>query len=418
MREWRRSAEEKLSVVEATKRLLSGWDGGKVRDLSRQIRSAENKLKVSIYPYVSWKISVAERYTFAASQAIYVKERLAKLLFAVQFLDWGLANKLPFRSRSGKSFTQLMIDILQSSTMKEFSADHERFVAAAIDALAEEVWLNKQLSAGTVRKSSALFNPIARRILLAILSYVSGGSMTGQRIGIFSQLGAGKTTLAYHSIYAVLRFLGMSDEEAMRVSSKLIINNPVEALEIFRYTTDCREFLPALVIDDASILLTKYWAHATKEVRQFVLKVTNVMKRAREGFGAILIPSDTYTSIAKGVRESIDISIEGVRVCDMPVTTLWTLFAKDVETEAALGRRNRGKRSWKIFEYAGTVHPPMFTPDPIYVRLTEEKLRLRSMQLREAKRLAPKVFSEFARQELMDEIEKIEDQLMEDESNE
>jgi len=395
--EVKRSAEERLKALDAIERTLRGRSSSFFDDILNRANIAERQLELKIYPAFEQRLSFIDR--FASSLAVPRLERImfARFLFIYQFMDWDAADSLGFSQhmRDNKApLKQIMTEIAGSNTMP---FDKKLFwdLAQALEGFSRQIDTNKELAYRLIRKGSAYFNPIARTVLRATALHSIRGSQSGKRIGIFSGLGGGKTTLMIHSINTSLRILGMNVDEAADVTSKLIVNNPLEALEILDYITDTKSYLPAIALDDASSLVPSYWYLRAKAYKELVPKISNFVKRSREYFGVIFVPSDSASSIARSVRESIDYSFEGIVLGMNPVTTLWFSFTKDVEFSSSrpFGRKRAVVKARQT-DWIGTVIPPMVAPDPIYNKLTEEKLKFRKQNIREAKKLAEELFGE------------------------
>jgi len=381
--------------VDSVKRVLRGVSSHQADAMLSRIAFIDNLLYNHVYPKVEGEIAQSNLFSYSLSQTMYTKRRVGRFLFALQFLnwDWDLAIRHSKR-RLGADLREVM-----SAIVRGYAPIDKKLLmntSSLVEDLAKDVWGDKSLTLKVVRPSSAFMNPIARRILVATCNYVLGGSYTGERVGVFAPLGCGKTTLILHSINSALRVLGMGEAEALEVTGKLVVNNPLEALHMMDYVMDSAstgEFLPAFAIDDAASLIPKYWYMGDPDTKRFVIRIQSVLKKGREGFGVFIIPSDTHGSIAKGVREIIDVSYEGTKVSDTPVTTLWASFGRDVGVEAGIGRKKKAELRKRVMEWIGTVHPPMYAPDPIYAKLTAEKLSQRKAELKEALELAEKALT-------------------------
>ena len=228
--------------------------------------------------------------------------------------------------------------------------------------------------------------PLASHVVSSIIRNYGYGEESGKRISVSGHLGAGKTTYVFLSLYAALRFLGIGRDNAVRYIHALMFNHPIE---LFLFTdlinAGVVERVPFIVVDDVSSILSKYWIFEDRYMKQAMVGFNKAIKIIRESVGISIFISDVSEAIAKGIRESIDISIESEQVAPTNIgsqyyeISLWM----DTTTYRPVTARKTGElrlspsTANKIAMITGTATPPFYVPDPVYRDLTTIKKLIR-----------------------------------------
>ena len=231
-------------------------------------------------------------------------------------------------------------------------------------------------------ETAAVFSPFARTILTHTIYNLTRGTAEGARVGVTAPLGGGKTTFAYLSLYAVLRFLGMDEEEALRFAWAVTVNDPLVLINLLKSITQHNVFVPAIIADDIASMISKHWIFESQHVRKAVSYLLRAVKISREGFGAIVFPSDTKDSMPKSLRESLDIEYNGEMIqTNYYRSTLWLNLATETKTRNS----NSGVRRQKVIQsICATACPPLLTPPAVYDKLSKQKKAARVAWLTKA----------------------------------
>lgn len=295
-----------------------------------------------------------------------------------------------------------MLSFLRSLFMYGNYTRVRRLVTGLVDDMIRHVWINKHdtLAVKSLDTEKVIANPLSRIIARNILLGYANVSEEGFRVGVFCGLGFGKTTYSFFSCYGALRFIGVDEELALKATGSLIINDPIELLFMMQIVTDEQDLrLPFLVADDVAAIISKYWSFADRHTKQAAISFIRSLKISREKLGVVILPSDVSESIPKGIRESIDIYIEGDGVMLRNKSVLWIYgeSAPKAKTKLLEAPEIKSRGEVKMLDdIVGTASPPMFVPSNIYAELTRIKLRFRSMQLK-------KTLIELLRSSLSDE---------------
>ena len=230
-------------------------------------------------------------------------------------------------------------------------------------------------------ESAATLSPLSRLILNHTLFNYTRGTREGARIGLLGPLGSGKTTFAFLSLYSALRYLGMNKEEALELARACCINDALVLVKVLQGVTQRKLFTPAIIADDISAIISKHWTLGDVIERRAVPAFLRAIKISREGFGAIIFPSDTKESIPKAIRESLDVEYNGEMVQGKEHrATLW--LRTKTETRS---RPHRGvRRETVIADITATACPPLLVPPIVYAALEEQKRAVRATWLKKA----------------------------------
>ncbi len=259
-------------------------------------------------------------------------------------------------------------------------------IANMMASLSDAISYNKSVITNIIdHETASVFSPLARIVFRNTLFYYTRGTREGARIGVIADLGGGKTTFAYLSIYAVLRTIGINAEDAVQYTHALLTNDPIEWVKIMKYVTIEDVYAPAIIADDIPSMVGKHWILEGTHVRGAVLKILKALKISREGFGAVIFPADAKDALTKSIRESLDIEYVGEpeRMADR-IGTIW--IDKDLKTVLAKKMyRATTIRSKPIMEtICATTHPPLLIPPAIYSTLEKQKKKARAQWLQEA----------------------------------
>lgn len=322
---------------------------------------------------------------------------LAQLITAITWIDVDKARKyvstlkaLPFKAVKAFKLGYKFKEILQY-----YGTGHVLTrVSSMMRTLSEAVSLDMNLAVDIIdHETASIFSPLARIIFRNTLFNYTRGTREGARIGVTADLGGGKTTFAYLSIYAVLRTFGIPRDDAVRYAHAMLTNDPIEWVVIMRYLTREDVFAPAIIADDIASMISKHWIFESQHVRNAVLRILKAIKISREGFGAVIFPTDTKEALTKSIRESLDIEYNGEpeRLHDR-IGTIWI----DTDLQTTLQRRTYRAstiRSTKIMKtICATVHPPLLIPPTIYASLEKQKKKARAQWLLEAEEELTKAF--------------------------
>jgi len=248
--------------------------------------------------------------------------------------------------------------------------------------------------------------PIASRIFYAYLSryssrekreYVSISTpyvYPGSRIILSGELGSGKTTIAFASLYSFFRALNYNHEEALKYTFLFFSNALPDSFIILATADDVASeglLIPAVIIDDAGATISKYDTVpylTDKKTLKLTMMFTKYFQISREGIGCKVIIT-TPDMAPKGIRTTADSVIMGYSLREREVYTLW------IERKNFLRPMYKPRDDYTppivetvvIRNATGTVHPPLVPPTAVSKALTDRKLEYRKKILEEMAKL-------------------------------
>ncbi len=249
----------------------------------------------------------------------------------------------------------------------------------------------------------ASHTPLASLIVDSILkNYREYGrpGYWGMRVGVFTGLGGGKTSMSFYSLYSALRFVGLTRDDALAMARSLVTSNPVEIATILYEAMRRQVQLPAFIADDIVATISKWW-FMNKAMKELGRELFRVLKISRELFGVLIFPADVSESLPKALRESIDLQLTGVKHESRDRLTTYTVWIKP-ETEFAVRSRSRNpfgqeedhpRLSSRITEIVmdeitATLHPPLWIPSGVYDTLQAVKMKLKQVAMKRVRDLA------------------------------
>jgi len=228
--------------------------------------------------------------------------------------------------------------------------------------------------------------PLAYRVIQALRSFQRTGkgyTNIGARINVTSTLGAGKTTFVFWSCVSALLSVGLSLEEALKVTKTLFVKDLEELLQFLEESIDVvrkNGFIPFLVLDDAVASgLSKYEtvpSYSTDPVlRKVIAKLNNLLTISREGLGAFVVIGH-INMLPKPLREyNVDLTIEGVSITRFSrAYTLWV-------SKMPVTTTSSGSMRYRAVDITGTIVPILRVPDDIYAELEAIKIEKRIAML-------------------------------------
>lgn len=248
--------------------------------------------------------------------------------------------------------------------------------------------------------------PIASRIFYAYLSRYSSREKRefanvsapyvyqGSRIILSGELGSGKTTIAFTSLYSFFRALDFSHDDAVRYTY-IFFSNTLSDSSIILTTADTIAeeglLIPAVIIDDAGATISKYDTVpylTDKKTLKLTMMFTKYFQISREGIGCKVIIT-TPNMAPKGIRTTADAIIMGYTLREKEVYTLW------IERDNFLRPMYKPRDDYTppivetvvIRNATGTVHPPLVLPTAVSKALTDRKLEYRKKILEEITKL-------------------------------
>lgn len=212
----------------------------------------------------------------------------------------------------------------------------------------------------------------------------------GSRIILSGELGCGKTTLAFVSLYAFFRFLDFSHEESIKLTMFFYNNTLYDSVKLLIVADKVAEeglMIPAVIIDDAAAVMSKYDIVpylADANTRKLAAAFIKYFQISREGIGCKVIITAPRMA-PRGIRETADAVIYGHSFKDTLTYTLW------IETTKFLRPMYRPSENTApplhtytvIQNFTGTVHPPLVLPTTVSKELTQKKLEYRRKILNE-----------------------------------
>ncbi len=374
--------EERLRAFEKLDRVLRQRIDIIASAVEQKIEVLENVCDMRVLPFLE---AVAERTLSSPASSIrrLQKHRYAMLVFSIFWLD---PNKIRTLYGSLSLLAEFITSLLCGEVPDVDPNSLLKVVSKGVLHLARLVRTRKHIVLDLLSPHAGLFNPLARHIIDATVSYYLGEKIEGTRIAVLSPLGGGKTTLCFYTIYTALTAMNIDRQLALEVAKAAIINDRREALEVLHRVTRERRYVPALILDDTAAAISKYWIYGTKEEKLVAMRIFQALKISREGIGALFFPSDVKEALAKAIRESTDLVIFGEKIKRLNiVATLWIEVEKSHEPSPRRFFRPRSVRELKtLHSILATVHPPLYIPDDVYSKLMEVKLRLREQLLEEA----------------------------------
>ena len=328
--------------------------------------------------------------TFSGSVHVRLFKFNAVRLFATNWLD---RSVLPSFHRDDED----------STSLEKMIAVTEKFIA--------------ELSLKTTTRILELLDyykvigttPVAYRVYLAYLTryssldgrsrdvYLATQVYQGSRLILSGELGSGKTTMAFASLYSFFRALDFSHGEAVKLTLQFFANTLPEALRLMYAANVAAEeglLVPAVVVDDVGVFMSKYKTVpglADVETRRLVSAFVEYYQVSREGVGCSVVVSAPNMA-PKGIRDTADAIITGYSVKDRHVYTVW------VETDNFLRPRYRPRDDYtpplvetRVLRAAtATVHPPLVLPGEVVELLAQRKLAYRRQLLEEMLRIMRK----------------------------
>jgi hypothetical protein len=328
--------------------------------------------------------------TFSGSVHVRLFKFNAVRLFATNWLD---RSVLPSFHRDDED----------STSLEKMIAVTEKFIA--------------ELSLKTTTRILELLDyykvigttPVAHRVYLAYLTryssldgrsrdvYLATQVYQGSRLILSGELGSGKTTMAFASLYSFFRALDFSHDEAVKLTLQFFANTLPEALRLMYAANVAAEeglLVPAVVVDDVGVFMSKYKTVpglADVETRRLVSAFVEYYQVSREGVGCSVVVSAPNMA-PKGIRDTADAIITGYSVKDRHVYTVW------VETDNFLRPRYRPRDDYtpplvetRVLRAAtATVHPPLVLPGEVVELLAQRKLAYRRQLLEEMLRIMRK----------------------------
>jgi hypothetical protein len=330
--------------------------------------------------------------TFSGSVHVRLFKFNAVRLFATNWLD---RSVLPSFHRDDEG----------STSLEKMIAEAEAFIA--------------ELSLKTTTRILELLDyykvigttPVAYRVYLAYLTRYSSRDRRipdhqvhlptqvyqGSRLILSGELGSGKTTMAFASLYSFFRALDFGHDEAVKLTLQFFANTLPEALRLMYAANVAAEeglLVPAVVVDDVGVFMSKYKTVpglADVETRRLVSAFVEYYQVSREGVGCSVVVSAPNMA-PKGIRDTADAIITGYSVKDRHVYTVW------VETDNFLRPRYRPRDDYtpplvetRVLRAAtATVHPPLVLPGEVVELLAQRKLAYRRQLLEEMLRIMRK----------------------------
>jgi hypothetical protein len=244
--------------------------------------------------------------------------------------------------------------------------------------------------------------PIAYRVYLAYLTRYSSRDKRirdvhlptqvyqGSRLILSGELGSGKTTVVFASLYSFFRALDFSHDESVKLTLQFFANTLPEALRLMaavELAADEGLLVPAVVVDDVGAFMSKYKTVpglADSETRRLVSAFIEYYQVSREGVGCTVVVSAPNMA-PKGIRDTADAIITGYSVKDRNVYTIW------VETDNFLKPRYMPRdgsapplvEARVLRAATATVHPPLVLPSDVAGLLAQRKLAYRRQLLEE-----------------------------------
>ncbi len=170
------------------------------------------------------------------------------------------------------------------------------------------------------------------------------GIMKNARIVIAGRSGIGKTTYAILSLYGASRLLGLDRADAWRLTIALTFMDIVEFAKFMKFIVDEDIYLPAVIIDEAGLALSKYWILMNRRVRKAFPLILEIFDLIKDWIGTLILTSPTEENIAKRFRDIRDYLIIGDEFSlprELEWFTVWVLTRKRLRYYEALSIPDR-----------------------------------------------------------------------------
>jgi len=209
--------------------------------------------------------------------------------------------------------------------------------------------------------------------ILGVLRDLASGSLGAGSIAIVSaSIGKGKTTTLYYTIRSVLNALspGSSHDE---LTSKLIILDAEEFLDILQALVDSEVKAPIIVVDNASVLFPKQWFKLGGAMVKFYLNMNTIIDLLRGVCGATIFVANAPGEISSFVRNAATMNIvgreeSGIRAYSTTLFTWKRPVLKIREEEETVKLREKIASVY--------VYPLLKLPREIYERDLEVKVKV------------------------------------------
>lgn len=368
------------------------------------------------------------RYLAASRRSTHM---LPRMLYGTTFS--GSVHTRFFKFNAVRLFA---VNWLDRSVLPSFHRDDEDSASLEKMIAEAEAFIAKLSSEATARATGLLglldyhrvvgTTPVAYRVYLAYLTryssrdrrnpghqvYLPTQVYQGSRLILSGELGSGKTTMAFTSLYSFFRALDFSHDESVKLTLQFFANTLPEALRLMYAVNMAAEeglLVPAVVVDDVGAFMSKYKTVpglADVETRRLVSAFIEYYQVSREGVGCSVVVSAPNMA-PKGIRDSADAIITGYSVKDRHVYTVWA------ETDNFLRPRYRPRDDYtpplvevRVLRAAtATVHPPLVLPSDVVELLAQRKLAYRRQLLEEMLRIVEKAKERRAEEEEEEEQE-------------
>jgi len=233
----------------------------------------------------------------------------------VKILDKGeVIDKLKELQARKPSMYELIYCMEQRRAMKGVTSEHSEYEVMTFvtqwRVLCERIW-GKPVIGRNFHYDRAKFLKLAQIIAhIALLRY-NFNVFKNARAVIAGRSGIGKTTYAMLAVYGAFRILGCEPDEAWSLTASLTFMNPVDFAEFMVEVVKEDVFVPALIIDEAGLALSKYWVFQKGKFRQAFTHLLEVFDLIKDWIGMLILTTPNVENVAKRLRDICDYKIYG-----------------------------------------------------------------------------------------------------------
>lgn len=190
----------------------------------------------------------------------------------------------------------------------------------------------------------AMLLHLSRIIAQIACMYYRYGIFKNARAVIAGRSGIGKTTYALLSMYGCFRLCGLGQDDSWRLATALWFMDAVEFAIFMKYVVDSGLYLPALLIDEAGLAISKYWIFGDRNLRRAFSGLLEIFDLIKDWIGVLLLTSTSQENVAKRLRDIYDYVIIGDEYSlpdDKAWFTVWVLKRKKLRFYEAMSYVDR-----------------------------------------------------------------------------
>jgi len=193
--------------------------------------------------------------------------------------------------------------------------------------IGREIWGSLRLG-GYFDYDRAIYLKLAQIIALTSSLKYRYGILKNARTVIEGRSGIGKTTYAMLSLYGAFRILGLDRDSSWSLAISLTFMDSVDFAEFMYKAIKNEVYIPAIILDEAGLALSKYWIWGSRELKRAMASLLEVFDQIKDWTGVLILTTPTLENVAKRLRDICDYRIQGDEfpTCDEDVVELYTVW--------------------------------------------------------------------------------------------